>query len=322
VTTTVLIFTGPETTELSAQEGLAYHRGGEYPRTVPRPRFPALVTLLTLLALVVAACGGGLAIGADRMSSADLTVVADRTAQQRSARLSFDARFEGFPGVSEGLTMSGESEAELSGRRYRTQMDFPLALLGEEGAGESTQTTTLVKDEAVYYLNVPFLTRVLQSPTEWIRMDVLSLPPGSDQLRSLTTGQNDPSQVINFLRGAQGDFRRVGEANLGGVPTTRYRGVIDLDLAAQRAPAEMRERVKASRSELESELGTTRLPTEVWIDDDGLVRQVRYEYPARDSGRGRLVFTTHLSEFGLAVDVAPPPDDEVTDILELLPAGE
>jgi hypothetical protein len=60
----------------------------------------------------------------------------------------------------------------------------------------------------------------------------------------------------------------------------------------------------------------------VWIDEEVLIRQVRYEYPLRDSSRGRLVFTTHLSEFGIAVDVAPPPDDEVTDILDLMPAGE
>jgi hypothetical protein len=201
-------------------------------------------------------------------------------------------------------------------------MDFPLALLGEEGAGESTQMTTLIKEEAIYYLNIPLLTRVLQSPTEWIRMDVQSLPPGSNELRSLTTGQNDPSHVINFLRDAEGEFRRVAEASLGGVPTTRYRGVIDLDLAAQRAPAEMRGRVKASRKELATELGTTRLPTEGWIDDEGLVRQIRYEYPLGDSSRGRLVFTTHLSEFGIAVDVTPPPENEVTDIVGLMPAGE
>jgi hypothetical protein len=318
-TRTVLVFTGPETTELSGRKSLAWHGCGQYPRTVPRARF---FPLLILVAMMVAACGGGLGIGADRLSSADLTAVADRTAQERSAHLSFDARFQGFPGVNEGLTMFGESEAELSGRRYRTQMDFPLALLGQEGAGEGTQMTTLIKDEAIYYLDIPFLTRLLQSPTEWILMDVQSLPPGSDELRSLATGQNDPSQVINFLRGAEGEFRRVGEASLGGVPTTRYRGVIDLDLAAQRAPAEMRERVKASRSELATELGTTRLPTEVWIDDEGLVRQVRYEYPLRDSNRGRLVFTTHLSEFGIPVDVTPPPVDEVTDILDLMPTGE
>jgi hypothetical protein len=162
-TRTVLVFTGPETTELSARESLACHGCGQYPRAVPRARF---LPLLAVVAMVVAACGGGL-------------------------------------GVNEGLTMSGESEAELSGRRAE--------------------------------------------------------------------------------------------------PSARIR----------RAP------LAGHRAER-----TTRLPTEVWIDYEVLVRQLRYEYPLRDSSRGRLVFTTHLSEFGIAVDVAPPPDDEVTDILDLMPAGE
>lgn len=272
--------------------------------------------------VVMASCGGGLGIGADTLAPTDLTAAADRTAQKGSAHMSFEARFEGLPGFDEPLTMTGESDADVSGRRYRGQIDFPLALLGEEEAGTRTQSTSLIKDDSIFYFNFPFLTEALQSPTEWIRMDVQNLPAEAADLRSLATGQNDPSQVINYLRGAAGDFRKVGEVGLGGVPTTQYRGTIDLDLAAERAPPEMRERVEASRNEVEAQLGTTKLPADVWIDDDGVVRQVRYEYPLpTESGKGRLVFTTDLSDFGIEVDVSPPPEDQVTDIEDLARPG-
>lgn len=282
-----------------------------------------LLARFIIIAVVMASCGGGLGIGADTLAPADVTAAADRTAQKRSARMSFDVLFEGLAGFDEPLVMTGESQAELSGRRYRGDMEFPLALLGEEGAGSRTQSTSIIKDDSVFYFNFPFLTEALQSPTEWIRIDVQSLPAGSAEIRSLASGQNDPSQVINYLRGATGDFRKVGEMGLSGVPTTQYRGTIDLDLAAERAPAEMRERVEASRSEVETQLGTTAIATEVWIDDDGLVRQVRFVYPLPgDGSQGRVVFTTDLSDFGLHVDVTPPPDGQVTDVLELIPAGE
>jgi hypothetical protein len=279
--------------------------------------------LLVVIGMATASCGGGLGIGAETLAPTDLTAAADRTAQKRSALMSFLARFEGLPGFEEPLVMTGESQADLSGRRYRSEVDFPVALLGEEGTGNRTQPTSLIKDDSVFYLSMPFLSEALQSPTDWIRMDLEDLPQGTQELRSLATGQNDPSQVLNYLRGAAGDFRKVGEVGLGGVPTTQYHGTVDLDLAAERAPPDMRERVGASRSEVESQLGTTKLPTDVWLDDDGIVRQVRYVYPLPgEMTGGRLVFTTDLSDFGLEVDVTPPSEDQVTDIQDLVPTGE
>src|SRR5687767_10739942 len=91
--------------------------------------------LLVVAGMAAASCGGGLGVGADTLAPADLTAAADRTAQKLSARMSFVGRFEGLPGFEEPLVMTGESQADLSGRRYRSEVDFPVALLGEEGTG-------------------------------------------------------------------------------------------------------------------------------------------------------------------------------------------
>jgi hypothetical protein len=35
-----------------------------------------------------------------------------------------------------------------------------------------------------------------------------------------------------------------------------------------------------------------------------------------------VVFTTDLSDFGVEVDVTPPPEDQVTNVVDLVPMGE
>lgn len=272
-----------------------------------------------VLAVLMASCGGGTGIGADTVVVDDLMGVADRTVEKKSARMSFALRMEGLPGFDRPLIMTGESQAQLTGLRQRTEVDFPLLLLGEEGAGDRTQPMTMIIDGSIVYMNMPFLAEAVSSPTTWIRMDLEHLPPGAEDLRSLATGQNDPSQVINYLRGATGDFRKTGEAELKGVATTRYRGTVDLDLAAERAPEDVRESVEASRSQVEAQIGITKLPTDVWVDDEGLVRRVQYEYPLPMSSQGRMTITTDLFDFGIMVDVTAPPDDQVTDLEDLAP---
>jgi len=278
--------------------------------------------LLLVLALVLAltACGGGTSDGSAALTAEDLVAIADDTAGQGSARFTFEVRMEGV--LEEPLVMTGQADAELMGRRARSTTNFPLVLLGDPQAGDQTQEVTVIVDGSMAYFEMPFLASALQSPTPWISMDLANLPPAAADLRSLATGQNDASQVINYLRGATGEFSHVRAEEVGGVSTTRYEGTIDLDLAAERAPAAVKQAVEASRSEVESGTGSTELPTEVWVDDAGLVRRVRYTYrlPSGTS-EAEAVFTTDLSDFGIEVDLDLPPPDQVTDIAEVIPAG-
>jgi hypothetical protein len=280
--------------------------------------------LACTIILVCAACGGGAEVRGARLSAEDVVPIAGRTVALGSARIAIDFRMEGLPGFDEPLSFTGTSEADFSRlRRHRSIVDFPLLLLGDRDAGDATQRMEMIADGAILYLNMPFVADALQSPTPWIRMDLDNLPAAATGFQSLGTGQNDPSQILSYLRGATGDFEKVGTPDVRGVATTRYRGNVDMDVAAERAPEEVREGVEASRSQVEASLGTTRLPTEVWIDDEGVVRRVRYLYPLPEGSAeaGEMVFVADLFDFGLEVDVTPPPEGEITDIEDLVPTG-
>ena len=58
-------------------------------------------------------------------------------------------------------------------------------------------------------------------------------------------------------------------------------------------------------------------PIDVWVDEDGRVRQVKFDYTAKVAPslqqRARVLLTMKLHDFGMTVDVAPPGAKLVVD---------
>jgi hypothetical protein len=110
-----------------------------------------------------------------------------------------------------------------------------------------------------------------------------------------------------MLRGEGETIRRVGPATVGGVATTHYRVTVDVAKALQ------------SRGLTSPLLGgfaaqMPKLPEDVWIGRDGLVRQVRLSYSVTQGGqRVRLGMTMELYDYGAHVSIAAPPSSEVFD---------
>ena len=62
----------------------------------------------------------------------------------------------------------------------------------------------------------------------------------------------------------------------------------------------------------------SRVPIEVWIDDDGFVRRMKQTLEGSGSGLPmNMTMTTDLYDFGTDVTVKEPPADEVVDFSEL-----
>jgi len=96
--------------------------------------------------------------------------------------------------------------------------------------------------------------------------------------------QVSPQQLLTTLRAASQETRRVGEDDVRGVETVHYR----LDIDCEKAEF----------------LGCEGIsPAEVWIDEDGLVRRILVDGA-----------TIEFYDFGVAVDIEPPPADEVEDL--------
>jgi hypothetical protein len=151
----------------------------------------------------------------------------------------------------------------------------------------------------------------------WVKFDLekmgQSLGANMGQLAQL--GQNDPTQSLEYLKAA-GQVRRLGNDRIRGVETTHYHAVVDLEKVASQAP----EQVAASVKQLIDMSGTTSVPIDVWIDGQGLLRRMHYSYAMSNqtAGNSKVALTMDLFDFGVAVDVHPPPAGRVTDLTKLM----
>jgi hypothetical protein len=280
----------------------------------------AAVFVALLLLLATAACGGGgstaqaptgtaPASTSDSSSAAQAVAAAGaKTQAAQSARIAFEGTMSG--GAANG-TMSGEGE--FSGRQGRMTMDMS-GLAGGRIAGRME----MIFDELVFYMKFPEeIAQGMPGGKTWIKFDLSQLgeQEGIDFQQLMQLSGTDPSQSLDLLRAASDDFHEVGEEEVRGVPTTHYSGTIDLEKVAEQAPPEARE----TYQQLLEVSTQTKVPVEVWIDEDGLTRRMRYQQTMPD--RSTMDLTQVYYDFGVEVDVSPPPDDEVFDVTDLMSGG-
>jgi hypothetical protein len=272
--------------------------------------------LLLALALAVAAtaCGGGdhseALLDTTSSSPAQQAVLKAAThgADLESGRISFTATTDA--GAVSG-TFTGEGA--FAGKKARMSFD-----LSEFTNGQISGTTEAVFDDLVMYMRFPApISNAFGLPggKQWIKFDLAQL--GREQgidfgaLFDQFSG-SDPSRSLELLRGAQADFRKVGEEEVRGVETTHYRGTVDLERLAETAPPDARE----SYRRLLELSAQARIPVDVWIDGDGHTRRIRYEQEMRDGSSMKLA--QEYYDFGAEVKVEAPPANEVADFSELL----
>jgi hypothetical protein len=261
--------------------------------------------MLLLAATVVAACGGEEEMprtAADRASESTAALVAEAgesTSTQGSSRVAVDAT----------LILPGGDEESFSGEGA-FDYDEQVGRLTVELAGTPTE---VVFDGDVVYAEVP--PGALPLGRRWVKIDLRSLgaASGIDLAQLVQAGQTAPGRYLRWLSAAR-DVERVGEETVRGVETTHYRALIDLERLATEEP-ELRDSLRA----LSSEQGLDAVPTEVWIDGDGLVRRLRQDYETSPSGaKTRTSVTMELYDFGVEVDAERPEPEEVFDISELI----
>ena len=212
-------------------------------------------------------------------------------------------------GVDVSGDFTAEGEFEFAERRGRYTLDL-TDLVGQLGVPGSA-TGEVLREDTVVYLNFPLLALLAPGGNEWIKIDL-----GSDaELAGFDLGQVQRARRPRAVPGLPAGGRR-------GHGGPRFRGrERDGDHAL---PDDDRPRACAGdgpgsqQSTIQAliDAGTTLLPADVWIDGDGLVRKISFEFPATDQpGAGSV--SMELSDFGVDVTFDIPAADEVTDIGEL-----
>jgi hypothetical protein len=247
------------------------------------------------LLLALMGCGGG-------DPAARIRAAQQATLDAGSARFSINQDISGGPAGDQNVTSEGA--LDFAARRGRVVTEVP-----DTGLGEGEVETMF--DAETVFLRLPEGS----APTPWVRID-LDDAEGIPALEQLQQFSSDPSEQLSLLSGVTGDIENVGEEQVRGTQATHYRFTIDLEQAAEAAPQD-------SRAMIEQQIathGVTELPTDLWLDgEDRIVRQAYVLDLAGAAGRASTAI--EFFDFGVAVDVRPPPEAEVTDFRDLLEGG-
>jgi hypothetical protein len=265
------------------------------------------------LALVLAACGSG-----GSSASEDVAEAATKTNGAKSYAVSTSTTMNV---ADKSVTFTGAGAFDVKKRRGKLSLD----LRNFAEVGQNLGTVTMILNGFDLYLRMPFLRSVAPQLKPWLKVNLQQAgrSQGLDLSAFLQLGQGgDPTQSLQYLRGA-GDVKKKGSEEVRGVDTTHYEMTVDLRRVADKAPQQLRARLRNATAQIIRVTGQRKVPVEIWVDDQGLVRRFvqRQKIPIQGN-RTDMTLQMELFDFGTSVSAAPPPASQVTDLSRALPQGQ
>jgi hypothetical protein len=215
--------------------------------------------------VVIAGCGGA-------ENEPNLAQAIDRTEAEGSGKF----EVTGFQRANrKPVAFECAGSADYAGKRVHVDCDY-----ADEGGIEG-----IAIGNDVYIRGSLFAGGDVGADT-WVRME------GDDEEDSL---QNlSPQRLLSMLRTASSETEHIGEQEVRGEATVRYRLTVECE-SAQLSCA-----------------GSA--PVDVWIGDDGVVRRIALE-------DDDWTATFEFFDFGTDVDIDAPPADQVVDEDSALSSG-
>lgn len=174
-----------------------------------------------------------------------------------------------------------------------SRMSFDVKVSMEGEPGKQRMLMRNIGDE--YWFRLPSLDGVLPKGKRWVHAVDNTTPT------TLLT----PEEFVEFLTEAD-EVEETGEQRVLGQNTTKYQGLIDLEELADEIGGDAQERLQRA---LEQEnFPDNRRPgigIDAYISEDGL--PVRLVMWGGESDNDSLYMQTDLLEYGVPVEVEPPP---------------
>lgn len=206
------------------------------------------------------------------------------------------------PGRSKPISLTGQAVYDATGMSRGT-------LTVPDPESNDSVEMEYVQDGTEMYMRSSLLG-ALPEGREWMGLD---LALGDELDTSLPAG-GDAKGELGLLEKATGGVDEIGEEDVRGVPTTRYRGKISVSEDVKRLREE-----GAGDSASYVEKDGSPLRVETWIDAKGLVRRMRVvRLGAGEEGDGQTIdMRIDFFDFGLEPEIDVPDSSEVFDATSL-----
>jgi len=258
-----------------------------------------LAPLMPLLALGACAQPSDDGLRVDAAAADALRSAPDAIAEAETARLEMTAEVLGPDG--EPFTVSS------SGAFDRAAEQLSVAL--EPGGPLELGPMQLVIDGDDAYVG----TSLLRDELTWYSVPADQLQASTGDLFDRTT--QDPTSVLEVLRGVSDDVTTVGTEEVRGEATTHYAATVDVAEALAAAAPESRDALDAQVDDLLG--GLESIPVDVWVGDDGLLH--RFQVAVEGQG-AEATLTLELFDHGDDVDIEVPAPADVHSFGDLFDA--
>jgi hypothetical protein len=288
-----------------------------------RMRLRAATGLVPGLAVAIALALATSGCGSTSATLDPVAQAAEVTSQAGGAHIALTAQVS-VAALSAPLTINGQGFFNYKTQEGTIGLDMSgLPTAAAAGlAGGSLHMEEIFKSAALY-IGSPLFAGKLPGGAHWMKLDIARFGQalGID-LQSLTGGQSNPAQFLEYLKASGGSVTAVGHELVRGVPTTHYRGAIDLRKVADVLPGGNRAQLHAALAKVIAQIGASSLPVEVWVDSGRLVRRIAIVLSAPAGGQSlRMQMTVELFGFGPTPAVTAPAQGDVYDATQAALAG-
>lgn len=256
--------------------------------------------LVTLAAAGLLAAGCGTTVAGPQSPTAALAAAVSKTGTQ-SLRISVTVAVK-----SSGMSMSYAIKGAFDFARSRGILTAPAPI---------GLTELYIAPKAyIRYSGASASGMPLPHGKSWIEADTAKMPADSSGALGPLSATGNPRQLLSSLAGIADSERKLGTGTVRGVPATEYQLNIDAAKTAAKVPASERAGVRKFFKSLDK--GS--LGVDVWVDGQNLLRRIQLSLrvPGGNgllgiSGKPRVTVTMDFYDYGVPVNVSPPPASQV-----------
>lgn len=249
-------------------------------------------------------CGSGVATSIDPIARA-----AEVTTRSGGAQLVMTMQMSV---AGKQVSMNAHGDLDMARNEGEIFLDLSgLSTLSEGKIPAGTTMTELFTANSLY-IGSPLFASTLPSGAHWMKIDLgkVEQQAGIDP-QSLTSGETDPAQYLQYLTATSGTVTKVGTASMRGVPTTQYSATIDMAKAA----SQLSKGDSSAEAKLRStfaKAGVSSMPVQAWVDSEGRLRRVQMQMNMSVSGQAlQMTINEELFGFGPIPAVNAPSSAEV-----------
>jgi hypothetical protein len=281
------------------------------------------VAVIVVAVIAVAVLGGSSNGGIDPVAQAAVVRAATTSVTSPGYEMRMSILMSS-PGIPTPITATGTGTFDGRTRSGSFSMTMSAGSVPQltQALGSRTIDIQEIVAGTTVYMKLPAATNALSlGGKPWLSVnlaDVKGMSGLSSMLSNPTSG--DPGQFLQYLRAESDSITTVGDEQVDGVMTTHYHVDLNFDRAANAVPAGERAAVQQIISKVEQVTHLHRIPADVWVDGQHLVRRMTMTIavPATAGVALNEQMTVDFVHYGPEPRAAPPPPSQVADLSQLL----